>query len=195
MTSEHAACRADLELVRRVLRGDQAALPDLSARLACVPRILRVRNARSGGTLDEHELADLCQDVLLILWRKLRQYDGEAVLPAWVYRIAALEYQNARRKKLRHASVSQLFGGGDDEEGPEPSVPLDREPWEFEDVYLGLARIGRDEARVIRLRHFDGRTFAEIAELLGIAESTAKDRYYRGIAELRPLLADRRSRS
>ena len=51
--------------------------------------------------------------------------------------------------------------------------------------------MGREEARVIRLKHFGGCTFAEICRILDVAESTAKDRYYRGIAELRSLLVAR----
>ncbi|MEM7309173.1 MAG: sigma-70 family RNA polymerase sigma factor [Planctomycetota bacterium] len=193
MTADHAEARADLLLVRRVLRGDQSALLALSERLTCVARTLRVRNARSGGALDEHELADLCQDVLLIVWRKLDRYDGFAVLPAWAYSIAALEYQNALRKKRRRPQALELGEGASEGAGPEPGGRRDDDPWEFEDVYHGLDRIGRDEAAVIRLKHFQGRTFVEISSLLGIAESTAKDRYYRGIAELRPLLRDRRT--
>jgi len=51
-----------------------------------------------------------------------------------------------------------------------------------------LRRIGREEAQVIRLKHFEGRTFIEIGRSLGISPNTAKARYYRGINELRPLL-------
>ena len=96
-----ARARDDLALVRRVLRGDRAAVGELAARLQCVPRILRVRNTKAGAPLGADELEDVCQDVLLITWRKLAQYDGQAELPAWVYRICVLELQNAIRKHFR----------------------------------------------------------------------------------------------
>ena len=47
---------------------------------------------------------------------------------------------------------------------------------------------------MIHLKHFQGRTFVEIAGDLGVPESTVKERYYRGIEELRPLLRDREAR-
>jgi RNA polymerase sigma-70 factor (ECF subfamily) len=187
MRPEEAQCDADLALVRRIVAGDRGAVRALSERLACVPRVLRSHNARSGGLLDSHELSDLTQDVFLILWRKLGTFNGSSVLPAWAYRIASLEYRNALRRKLRRASRQEREADADD------AIPpgRDADRWEYEDVHRGLARIGRDQARVIRLKHFGGHTFAEIAALLATAESTVKDRYYRGVAELRPLLEDR----
>lgn len=189
MEHEEEARRADVELVRRILAGHREEVTALSKRLSCVPRVLSARNARCGGILDEHELSDLGQDVFLILWRKLGTYGGEAVLPAWACRIAALEYQNAMRRKLRRRAKSDL--APDDSGGPAGGRrPADR--FEYEDLHQALGRVGREEARVIRLKHFGGCTFAEIGQVLNVAESTVKDRYYRGIAELRSLLVARR---
>jgi DNA-directed RNA polymerase specialized sigma24 family protein len=38
---------------------------------------------------------------------------------------------------------------------------------------------------VIRLKHFEGRTFREIGEVLEIPANTAKTHYYRGLEWLR----------
>jgi RNA polymerase sigma-70 factor (ECF subfamily) len=186
---EEEARRADTALVRSILAGDREAVPALSSRLSCVARVLSARNARCGGILDEHELSDLGQDVFLILWRKLGSYSGKTVLPAWACRIAVLEYQNALRRKLRRPAEQHL-APDDWEEPARGRPPSDR--FEYEDVHLALQRVGRDEARVVRLKHFGGCTFAEICQLLGVAESTVKDRYYRGLVALRALLDPRR---
>ena len=188
-SDEEEARRADTALVRSILAGDREAVPALSSRLACVPRVLSARNMRCGSILDEHELSDLEQDVFLILWRKLRTYSGQAVLPAWACRVAVLEYHNALRRKLRRPAESAL---APDAPGGPVVAQLPSDCFEYEDVHLALQRVGREEERVIRLKHFGGCTFAEICRLMGVAESTVKDRYYRGIVALRSLLYQRR---
>ena len=60
-----------------------------------------------------------------------------------------------------------------------------------EEVHEGLRKIGREEAEVIRLKHFEGQTFEEISRHLGLSPNTVKTRYYRGLEELRPLLTAR----
>lgn len=175
----------DLALVRRVLAGSRADLPRLAERLRCVPRLLRLLDQRTGRLLGSEELADLAQDVLVVLWRKLGEYEGLSGLEGWAYGFCVREYRNAIRRKgrLRHEARVEALRGGEASQGFE-----DPDPWAFEEVHEGLLRIGREEARVIRLKHFEGRTFEEIGRTLGLSTNTVKARYYRGLEELRPLL-------
>jgi len=189
-TSERRSspCGEDLALVRGVLGGDRSRLDLLAERLCCIPRILQVLNLRGGRQLGPEELDDLAQDVLVVAWRKLNEYEGLASLEGWAYGISVLEYQNAvrrRRRLLQEAQVIARRGERLDDAAHDP------DPWAFEDVHEGLLRIGRDEARIIRLKHFEGRTFEEIASALELSPNTVKARYYRGIEELRPLLGAR----
>jgi RNA polymerase sigma-70 factor (ECF subfamily) len=175
----------DLALVQRVRRGDAAALPLLADRLRCVSRALQLLDRRNGSVLGPEELADLAQDVLVVVWRKLAEFEGRCPLEGWVYGMCALEYQNALRRQLRlrreaHAIVLQS--------GAPEHAALDPDPWAFEEVYDGLERIGREEAQVIRLKHFAGRTFDEIGRELRLSPNTIKTRYYRGLLELRERL-------
>jgi RNA polymerase sigma-70 factor (ECF subfamily) len=173
---------ADLDLVRRALQRDRNGLQELASRLRCVPRLLAVRNARLGGAFRPEELADLSQDVLLIVWRKLKEYRGFSALDGWLYRISRYEYMNAlRRLPGRTDSLDEL--------ALDPSQ--ESNPWEFEDVHRGLERIGDKEAEIIRLKHFEDLTFEEIGARLGISPNTAKARYYRGLRALAPLLEER----
>ena len=38
---------------------------------------------------------------------------------------------------------------------------------------------------MVRLKHFEGLTFTQMGELLGLSANTVKSRYYRGICWLR----------
>ena len=180
------ACRSDLALVSAARAGRLDAMDVLVDRLRCVPRILAARNARIGSPLGGHELEDLSQDTLCVVWRKLGEYNGSARLETWVFRFCFLELL----KRLR-----------DRRNTPRPTADLEvSQEWassssagsiDFDDIHQGLARIEPDEAEVVRLKHFEGLTLREVGERLGQSENTIKGRYYRGIRKLRVLLTER----
>lgn len=175
----------DLELVQRVLRGEASGLAQLAERLLGIPRALQLLDQKNGRQLGREELADLAQDVLVVAWRKLDEYEGNSALEGWVYGMCALEYRSALRRQRRLEGEASAIVS---RTGAPEHAALDPDPWEYEDVYEGLCRIGREEAQVIRLKHFAGKTFEEIGRKLGLSANTVKTRYYRGLLELRALL-------
>jgi RNA polymerase sigma-70 factor (ECF subfamily) len=182
----------DLALVQRILRGERAVLSSLGERLRCIPRALQLLDQRHGRLLGPEELADLAQDVLVVAWRKLREYEGLSPLEGWAYGICALEYRNALRRGRRLRQEARVIAS---RAGPPDEAAHDPDPWAFEEVHEGLRKIGREQAQVIRLKHFEGQTFEEIGRRLGLSPNTVKTRYYRGLEELRPLLEEREGTS
>ncbi len=168
---------------------DKEASEALGARLRCVPRILAVQNARLGGRLSPEDLADLTQDVFIILWRKLSEFTPDTSFKSWVYRICFLEMMNHLRKRRRQLRLIDEVARKKNEEAHEaesrPQVPHQER---FERLYLGLGCLEAEEVEVIRLRHFEGRTFHEVAERLTVPLGTTKTRYYRGLTKLRDFL-------
>ena len=59
-----------------------------------------------------------------------------------------------------------------------------------EEVGLLLRHLAPREAEVVRLRHVEQLSFAEIASALDISTSSAKTHYNRGLDKLRDLLAN-----
>ena len=169
----------------RILAGERRELGRLAERMRCIVRILRVLNLKHGCTLGEDELADLSQDVLVIVWRKLPEYQGLVALEGWVYGFCALELKNALRKKRRRAPEADVSGA---EAVSALASPPEPSRWDFDHVHACLGRIAPEEARVIRLKHFEERTFEEIGRLLEVSPNTIKARYYRGLMELRALM-------
>ena len=178
----------DLVLVQRILRGDRAVLAALGERLRCIPRALQLLDKRNGRMLGPEELADLAQDVMVVAWRKLREYEGLSPLEGWAYGICVLEYRNALRRRRRLRQEARVIAS---HTGAPAEATHDPDPWAFEEVHEGLRKIGREQAQVIRLKHFEGHTFEEIGRRLGLSPNTVKTRYYRGLEELRPLLEAR----
>jgi len=177
--------RNDLRLVERALAGEGAAREALTIRLECVPRTLAAANARLGNVLSADELADLAQDVVLAVWRKLGTFRGEATLESWAWSFCRHELWNRVRRRQRrravvHTSLEEIPRPPTSETGPS-SVDYDH-------LEEGLAALDAAEREVIRLKHFEHLMFSEIAVRLGISPNTAKTRYYRGMVRLKHLL-------
>lgn len=166
----------DLDLVRRALRQDDAALQALGRRLQCVTRILAARNARAGRPLDPDDVLDAAHEVIVRVWAQLGEFRGQAALESWVYRFCEFELINAVRRKRRlprAVEEATLI----DVEAP-ASIDTER-------VYMSIDRLAPEEGAVVRLKHFGELTFEEIAEREGTPLATIKSRYYRGLEKLR----------
>lgn len=172
----------DLELVRLVIRGDRSARRTFGKRVECIPRYLAAANSRFGSPLTRDDLADLAQDTLLIVWRKLDVFEGRATLESWIWRFCQLELSNLTRKRFRRRVVTDSTLVEVNEGEPvEPETPL----VEYDHLERSLQALGPPEEEVIRLKHFEHLMFAEIAERLELSPNTAKTRYYRGMAWLK----------
>ncbi len=178
----------DFLLVQAAIRRDPEAVDALLKRIQCVRRILAFKNAQHGRPLGAAELDDLVQETLFAVWKKLDRYSGRGALEAWLYRFCFLEYMSRLRKLRRQP---RLIDDLRTEDHPEPAASPEPMQGEYEDVYLGLERLGPPEADIIRLKHLEELTFEEIATRLGDSPNTVKTRYYRGLARLRDLLPAR----
>lgn len=176
--------RDDVDLARAAARGEPEHVRRLVRRLACVPRMLGALNQRSGRPLDEHELADLVQEVLLRVWAKLDGYEGLASLESWTWGILSLEFQNARRKSFALRRVASL-----EESDPAERAPRERERAEV--VAWAMERLEPQEASIVRLRHYEDLTHEEIAVRTGLSIGAVKLRYYRAVERLTDLLRTR----
>lgn len=175
----------DVALVGGVLLDQPAAIVEFVERMGCVPRILASRNARLGSPLREQDLPDLVQDTLVVIWKKLPDFQGRSSLETWVYRICCLELMNAirrgRRSRRELVREEELFEREEYESQDEHG--------EYEALYQALERLKPEENDVIRLKHFGELTFDQIGKRLGISDNTAKTRYYRGLKRLQASLS------
>jgi RNA polymerase sigma-70 factor (ECF subfamily) len=179
----------DLALVRDVLSKKEAAIRQLADRLRCVPRILGALNARLGRPLDEHDLADVVQDAVYVLLRKLGEFRGEVAFEGWAFRVCRFELMNAIRHRRRRPLRESL----DDDANCDPAAErewcrmLTREALE-----VAIERIGGAEADALRMRHFEGLSFEDMAVRLRVTLTAVKGRYYRGLARLEAIVAEQR---
>jgi RNA polymerase sigma-70 factor, ECF subfamily len=175
---------SDAEDVRRVLRGDSAWYAVL------VRRYQEPLYRHAYGMLgDADAAADLVQDSLVKAYTRLATCDPER-FAAWLFRILrnrCKDYLKSRRRR----DVPLL------DDGPH-AAPLSDDPVvTLERSELGqvvadaLARIPEPQREAFLLKHVEGRSYEEMAELLDAGISALKMRVMRAREALQELLKDR----
>ncbi len=150
-------------------------------------------------TGNRSDAEDLAQDALIRALRALPKFRGDSKLSTWVYTITVNTWKNrVRAEKSRGFWKTISFGAFGNEEDDEPvyepkgnDAPLDTE-LEKEGtnavVQKALLQLDQDDRAIVVLRELEERSYAEIGEVLGLAEGTVKSRLFRARAKLKVLL-------
>ncbi len=175
-TEAHAP-EPDEMLMERFLGGDASAFEALFARHAA--RVRAYLRRMVGATTAE----DLTQTTFLSVVRSRGRFQRGARFRPWLYAIAS----NAARDQLRRARFEQPTDDGEPvEQSAEDVLP---DPALERAVHAALAQLPLQQREAILLHRFQGFSFGEIAETLGLTESAVKVRAHRGYVRLRSLLA------
>ena len=131
---------------------------------------------------------DLTADVFLRAVRAADRFDpARGSARPWLLRIArnALHDHLRRERRRRQVPIGDLA----DLRSEAPS-PEERLLWEEEVARLlaAVADLGSADRELISLRYGSGLSTAELAELLGVREATARTRLWRALGRLRRVL-------
>ena len=176
--------RTEQRLVTRAIRGDAAAVEALWAQhRRWVGAVLLAHMPRAAS------LDDLLQDVAVVLVERVSGLRDPAALRPWLRSVAV----NAARTSARRAAARPVEAPLADE--PAPSVPQDRRDAETRDTLEHVLTLARDLPPDLRepllLRSLRGLSQADIAETLGLPETTIETRLARARRQLRERMAAR----
>jgi RNA polymerase sigma-70 factor (ECF subfamily) len=177
---------SDEQLVDATLAGDDDAFAELTRRHKS-----RVFSIASRFAHDAAELEDICQDVFVQAYFKLRQYRRDSPFEHWVLRITThkcYDYLRKRRRRGIVVSVDAML-----ESGHEPSAPEHPAPHpHLEHLHAALAQLSPKERLVITLLELEERSIQEIAGLTGWSEGNVKVRAFRARGALRKLMENQK---
>lgn len=137
-------------------------------------------------TGDDEEARDLAQDVLIRLHRGLSRY-REGNFEGWLYRTTVNAFRDRlrKRKRLREDVLPEEPPGMRTGRIVEEAVQLGEL---HEVVQRALVRLPPEYREAVVLRDLEGRSYEEIAQILGIPAGTVRSRIHRGREALRQLL-------
>jgi RNA polymerase sigma factor (sigma-70 family) len=180
----HVIVDPDQDLIRRVGRGDPAAVQALVARK--LPRLLALAQRMLN---DPVEAEDVAQDALLRAWKQAPRWTpGKAKFDTWLHRVALnLCYDRLRRRRERptEAPPEQMY------EGPAPdrglmALDIGRR------VDAALAALPDRQREAVVLCHHQGLTNIEASAAMEISVEALESLLSRGRRALRTALADLR---
>lgn len=162
--------------------GDAGAARVLSARL--LPRAFR-HAARVLG--DRAEAEDIAQDAMLRLWRAATdwQADGPARVTTWLHTVVANLAVDRLRRAGRAVGLDDDVDPADDAPGAVAQlVEADR----MAALDAALAQLPERQRQAVVLRHIEGLSNPEIAEVLGIGIEAVESLTARGKRALKAAL-------
>lgn len=131
---------------------------------------------------DTEQAQDVTQAVFLLLARTAPSFRSRTALPSWLFRTARFASQNARTRELRRRKYEKKAAME-----MHPQARTENAAWEDIEPTLNqsLAALGEAERDCILLRFFQGLTFAETGEALGLSEEAARKRVTRALEKMR----------
>jgi RNA polymerase sigma-70 factor, ECF subfamily len=138
------------------------------------------------GLVGPSDTDDVLQDVLLIIYRKLKWLNAPELFRPWAFRIAsraAFRYLKRRRHWLDHVQDPSL------EELPAADVAIDVGTLQ---ELLSSDQISPRCRAVLTLHFQEDMTLTEVAAVLELPLGTVKSRLAYGLAALRKRLGDQR---
>ena len=138
---------------------------------------------------DRDEARDILQETYLQAFRRLDTFRGEAPLEIWLRSIALGRSIDWKRVALRR--IKRTVGLKETSALVEPDIQGVRFDSEDGVLHRALGKLSHHQRAALLLREWEGRSFHEIAELLGCAESTARVHHTRAREHMRVALRGR----
>jgi RNA polymerase sigma-70 factor (ECF subfamily) len=168
-------------LIRHVQDGDRHAFGRLVARIEGNIRRWALR------LVDEDDADDVTQDVLLLVERRLPQFEARSRFSTWLYRITQNVALERRRKDARRARRLEVYVPDG------TSEPVDRvdESALASIVLRYFAELPARQREIFELADLKGLTAAEIAERLDMKPVTVRANLFKARRTIRErMLAD-----
>src|ERR671910_414893 len=144
--------------------------------------------------LGVEDAKDASQEVWIRVWRNIKYFRGDSAFSTWLYRITVNTCLSVRRKESRRGE--REFVGEETPYLPEPrggdadpeAAALGTE--QRKEIQAALGHVRAEHRAALVLRHMEGLSYAEIAQVLEVPEGTAKDWVSRGRAAMLVALAE-----
>jgi len=182
------------EAARPIVAAAAAALPlhdpeRMGALLSTLePRLSAVA---LGFTRDRDAARDVVQNAFEKVLRHGEKFRGHSRASTWIHRIVANEALMWLRSQRRRREV-RPEGGRDDfpflvDAAPTPAEALERDQ-QIDRLRSRLRELPREERDVVRCCAFDGQSYAEYGDRIGLHPAAVKSRAFRARRRLATLL-------
>jgi RNA polymerase sigma-70 factor (ECF subfamily) len=172
---------ADNNLAEQAAKGDAGAFARLVRNHSGLVYRVALR------ILGAEDAQDASQEVWIRVWRNVKNFRGESAFTTWLYRITVNTCLSTRRRRqdrearefageLTHLPIPPGY-----EDDPENTALAGERR---EELLRALKHVRAEHRAALVLRHMEGLSYAEIAQILDVPDGTAKGWVNRGRAAL-----------
>jgi RNA polymerase sigma-70 factor (ECF subfamily) len=172
---------SDAALVRRALAGEPEMYGVLVERYR--QEFGRYAAAMLGGDADA--AADALQEAFIRAFDSLASCRDPGKFKAWVFRIVSNQCHNARKRLRRYVALGDYDAPG--KASADGDVVSDELAQAIE---AALEMLTPEQREAFVMKHVEGRSYTEMAELLAVGEDALKMRVHRARDELRKHLQE-----
>ncbi len=178
-------------LIPKLLIGDQQAFRMLVAAFQ-----EKVLNTCYGFVNSKEEAEDLTQEVFVEVFRSIEKFRGDAKLSTWIYRIAvrkSLEEIRKRKRQKRAAYFKSLIGlegvaetVADNSKNPHQELESKQRATIMQKM---LDKIPENQRIAFTLHKYEGLSYREVAEIMGLSLPAVESLMHRAKASLKKKLS------
>ena len=147
------------------------------------PRMLRVIR---GYARDDDQAGDLLQLCWIRIYCKRARFSGTGSFLGWALTVCRNVCRTEARKRQRGPLIRLDDHGDLPDRTPGPAEQLNRTE-RAAALYAALERLRERERDAIMLRILEGRSTAEVAQLLAVKQVTVRSLIHRGLKKLRQM--------
>jgi len=187
---------SDKELITRFLGGSEEAFNRL-----VLKHQRRAYNIAYRFLANHEDALEVAQDAFVRVHRSLGRFKGRSSFKTWLYKIILNLARNRHRWRASRGESKKVSLDNpkqyEDSEAPrdieDPKLSPMREIGGREigeQIQRGLMQLAPEHRQAIILRHIEGLSYEDMAEVLQCARGTVKSRLHRARLELRDTLRD-----
>ena len=180
--------KSEEKTIRKAAAGDRMAFRDLV--LEHSHAMFRLAWRLTG---DQVSADDIVQEAFIKAWQKIGNFRMESSFRSWINRITVNTAMDYLRKQSRNAARTttepeweRTTAGS---ETPKHDVQIDIQ----QQTHAAMMQLSERERAALMLRHFEGHSITEIAQMLDRTTDACKQTIFRAVkkmrAELAPLVA------
>lgn len=174
----------DFELIKRFIDGDESAFNILATRYK--EKIYWHARRMTGNHLDADEIL---QEVLLVLYNKLKTFEFKSSVYTWIYTITHTRSINyIKRNKIKSFFNLNDLKNIEDENN---NLVLNLEQKQKLDlIEKALQKLPIKQREVFIMRNYDDMTYEQISQITGTSTGALKANYFHALNKIKELVKD-----
>ncbi len=172
----------DFELIKSFIDGDESAFNRLAVKYQ--ERIYWHARRMTGNHLDADEIV---QEVLMVLYNKLRTFEFKSSLYTWIYTITNTRSINYLKKKSLRSffSLDEISNRKFEQKDVIDDIESKQK---IEKIESAMQKLPVKQREVFIMRNFDEMSYEEISQITGKNVGTLKANYFHALNKIKEMV-------